>query len=55
MNGHKPYNRIFVVQHRTLTCDNGDHYENDVVVRRCLLIQSNEYKLSNNMIKNQTK
>ena len=39
MKTHKPKNRIFVVQHSTLTCDDGNHNENGVVVHICVLMQ----------------
>ena len=39
MKSHKPLNFIFVVQHYTLTRYNGNHNENGVVVRWCVLVQ----------------
>ena len=36
---HKPLNRIFEVQHGTLTRDNGNLNENGVVARNCVLMQ----------------
>ena len=36
---HKQLNRIFVVQHSTLTRDDGNHDENGVVVHLCVLMQ----------------
>ena len=39
MKTHKPKNRIFVVQHSTLTCDDGNNNENGVVVHICVLMQ----------------
>ena len=33
MKSHKPYDRIFVVQHGTLICDDVDHDKNGVVIR----------------------
>ena len=40
MKSHKPLNCIFVVQHYTLTRYNGNHNENGVVVRWCVLMQN---------------
>ena len=39
MKSHKPLNCTFVVQHYTLTRYNGNHNENGVVVRWCVLMQ----------------